>query len=84
MPLAATPDGAGRARQPALIAADDIAVDRFMNGSLDFPGIATLCADAVARFGDGPAPDLDELLELDAEVRAWAAATITTAGASAD
>jgi 1-deoxy-D-xylulose-5-phosphate reductoisomerase len=67
----------------ALIAADDIAVDRFMNGSLDFPGIAILCADAVARFGDGPAPELDELLELDAEVRAWAtAATVSTTGAS--
>jgi len=69
----------------ALIAADDIAVDRFMNGSLNFPGIAALCADAVARFGDGPAPALGELLELDAEVRAWAAAaTVSTAGASAN
>ncbi len=69
----------------ALIAADDVAVDRFMNGSLDFLGIATLCADAVERFGDGPPPPLDELLALDAEVRAWAtAATVTTAGASAN
>jgi len=57
----------------ALIAADDIAVDRFLGGRLTFPGIADLCADAVARFGDGPAPDLPELLALDAEVRAWAA-----------
>jgi 1-deoxy-D-xylulose-5-phosphate reductoisomerase len=68
-----------------LIAADDVAVDRFMSGTLDFPGIATLCADAVARFGDGPPPQLDELLELDAEVRVWAsAATVTAAGASAN
>ena len=67
----------------ALIAADDVAVDRFMNGTLDFVGIPTLCADAVDRFGEGSAPDLDELIALDAEVRAWAtAATITRAGAS--
>lgn len=65
----------------ALIAADDIAVDRFMSGSLRFTGIADLCADAVARFGTGPAPDLPELLALDTEVRAWAA-TATPAGAS--
>jgi 1-deoxy-D-xylulose-5-phosphate reductoisomerase len=65
----------------ALIAADDIAVDRFLNGSLSFTGIADLCADAVARFGNGAAPDLPELLALDAEVRAWAA-TATPAGAS--
>jgi 1-deoxy-D-xylulose-5-phosphate reductoisomerase len=67
----------------ALIAADDVAVNRFMAGTLDFPGIATLCGDAVDRFGDGAAPDLEELIEFDAEVRAWAsAATVTRAGAS--
>jgi 1-deoxy-D-xylulose-5-phosphate reductoisomerase len=65
----------------ALIAADDIAVDRFLSGSLSFTGIADLCADAVMRFGNGPAPYLPELLALDAEVRAWAA-TATPAGAS--
>jgi 1-deoxy-D-xylulose-5-phosphate reductoisomerase len=65
----------------ALIAADDVAVDRFLAGTLSFTGIAELCADAVARFGDGAAPDLPELLSLDSEVRAWAA-TATPAGAS--
>jgi 1-deoxy-D-xylulose-5-phosphate reductoisomerase len=65
----------------ALIAADDVAVDRFLGGTLGFTGIASLCADAMARFGDGPAPDLPQLLELDAEVRAWAA-TAAAAGAS--
>ena len=65
----------------ALIAADDVAVDRFLAGTLPFTGIAGLCADAVSRFGDGPAPDLPELLALDTEVRAWAA-TATYAGAS--
>jgi 1-deoxy-D-xylulose-5-phosphate reductoisomerase len=65
----------------ALIAADDVAVDRFLKGTLSFTGIAELCADAVTRFGDGTAPDLPELLSLDAEVRSWAA-TATPAGAS--
>jgi len=58
----------------ALIAADDVAVDRFLNGSISFNGIAELCGDAVARFGanEVEAPDLDELIALDADVRAWA------------
>jgi 1-deoxy-D-xylulose-5-phosphate reductoisomerase len=65
----------------ALIAADDVAVERFLGGSLGFGQIAGLCADAIDRFGDGPAPDLDELIALDAEVRAWSA-TATPFGAS--
>ena len=35
----------------ALIAADDVAVARFLDGTLDFPGIPRLLEDAVARFG---------------------------------
>ncbi|MFL5779468.1 MAG: 1-deoxy-D-xylulose-5-phosphate reductoisomerase [Chloroflexota bacterium] len=54
----------------ALIAADDVAVGRFLDGELDFPGIPRLLEAAVARFGAGPPPDADELVELDAEVRA--------------
>ncbi len=65
----------------ALIAADDVAVDRFLKGTLSFTGIVELCAEAVKRFGDGAAPDLPELLSLDTEVRSWAA-TATYAGAS--
>jgi 1-deoxy-D-xylulose-5-phosphate reductoisomerase len=56
----------------ALIAADDVAVDRFLAGGLGFTGIAALAADAVERFGDGPAPDADALEDLDADVRGWA------------
>ena len=58
----------------ALIAADDVAVERFLNGTLTFTGIAQLCGDAVNRFGSGQpqAPNLDELIALDADVRAWA------------
>ena len=61
----------GPAASAALIAADDIAVERFLAGSLDFPGIARLCELAVDRAA-GEAPDVDELIALDAEVRRWA------------
>ena len=55
----------------ALIAADDIAVARFLSGDLDFPGIARMLDDAVERFGtrSDPDPDLDQLVALDLEVR---------------
>jgi 1-deoxy-D-xylulose-5-phosphate reductoisomerase len=55
----------------ALIAADDVAVARFLAGSLDFPGIPRLLEQAVARYGSGPdqAPGVDELVALDREVR---------------
>jgi 1-deoxy-D-xylulose-5-phosphate reductoisomerase len=56
----------------ALIAADDVAVSRFLDGSLGFTGIPRLLEDAVARFGTGQGstkPDVAELIALDAEVR---------------
>ena len=56
----------------ALIAADEVAVARFLGGTLDFPGIPRLLEDAVLRFGTGPgqAPGYDDLVALDLEVRA--------------
>ncbi len=56
----------------ALIAADEVAVERFLAGSLDFPGIARVLEAAVLRFGGGAdqAPDVDALVALDREVRA--------------
>lgn len=55
-----------------LITADDVAVARFLAGDFDFPGIPRLLEDAVGRFGTSgqPDPDVDELMTLDAEVRA--------------
>jgi 1-deoxy-D-xylulose-5-phosphate reductoisomerase len=55
----------------ALIAADDVAVSRFLDGTLDFLGIPRLLERAVERFGDarGPDPDVEALVALDAEVR---------------
>ncbi len=62
----------GSRASAALIAADEVAVARFLAGTLDFPGIPRLLEAAVTRFGEGPdqAPDIDALIALDREVRA--------------
>jgi 1-deoxy-D-xylulose-5-phosphate reductoisomerase len=61
----------GQRATTALIAADDVAVARFLEGTLDFPGIPALLEAAVDRFGrDGDQePDVEALVVLDAEVR---------------
>ena len=57
----------------ALIAADDVAVSRFLAGSLSFTGIPDLLEAAIARFGSrsGPPPDVEDLLSMDHEIRSW-------------
>ncbi len=71
----------GSRASAALIAADEVAVARFLDGTLDFPGIPRLLEAAVRRFGGGPdqAPDLDGLVALDREVRAAFATGAVTA-----
>src|SRR3954447_18869935 len=61
----------GRRASAALIAADDVACARFLEGSLGFTGIPELLEAAVDRFGtaDGGDPDVDELVAIDADVR---------------
>jgi 1-deoxy-D-xylulose-5-phosphate reductoisomerase len=56
----------------ALIAADEVAVARFLDGSLGFTGIPALLEAAVERFGGtaAPDPDVEELVALDLDVRA--------------
>jgi 1-deoxy-D-xylulose-5-phosphate reductoisomerase len=63
---------AGPRASAALIAADDVAVARFLDGTLDFDGIPRLLGAAVERFGTAGdrGPDVDGLIALDAEVRA--------------
>ena len=63
---------AGPRASAALIAADEVAVERFLDGTLDFPGIARLLEAAVERFGGTgePDPDVEGLIELDEAVRA--------------
>jgi 1-deoxy-D-xylulose-5-phosphate reductoisomerase len=65
---------AGPRATAAFISADEVAVARFLAGSLDFSGIPRLLGSAVERFGTaGPVePSLQELLALDTEVRAFA------------
>jgi len=67
---------AGPRASTALISADEVAVARFLGGRLDFNGIARLLGAAVERFGQAHAtePSLEELVALDAEVRAFAEA----------
>ena len=62
----------GQRATTALIAADEVAVEQFLAGSLEFTGIPWLLESAVARFGDSAdqAPDLESLVALDTEVRA--------------
>jgi 1-deoxy-D-xylulose-5-phosphate reductoisomerase len=66
---------AGPWASAALIAADDVAVSRFLEGTLDFMGIPRLLEEAVSRHGAGDGePNVDELVAIDAEVRAAFAA----------
>ena len=62
----------GSRASAALIAADEVAVARFLEGSLHFGDIPRVLEAAVARFGNGAdqAPDVDTLIALDGEVRA--------------
>ena len=65
---------AGPRATSAFISADEVAVARFLGGTLDFPGISRLLGAAVERFGtSGPTePSLEGLIALDAEVRVFA------------
>ena len=70
----------GSRASAALNAADEVAVARFLAGTLDFPGIPRLLEAAVRRFGEGPdqTPDVAGLVELDRAVReAFAAGPVT-------
>ena len=71
----------GSRASAALIAADEVAVERFLAGSLEFQGIPRLLEAMVDRFGtEGDrSPDLETLVALDGEVRA-ACASATRRG----
>jgi 1-deoxy-D-xylulose-5-phosphate reductoisomerase len=60
---------AGGNRGVILNAADEVAVEAFLDGRIAFTEIASLIEDAVDRWGEPREPQLDELVALDAEVR---------------
>jgi 1-deoxy-D-xylulose-5-phosphate reductoisomerase len=66
----------GQRATTALIAADEVAVARFLDGSIGFADIPRLLEAAVDRYGTGAAqsPSLGELMSLDHEVRSAFAA----------
>jgi 1-deoxy-D-xylulose-5-phosphate reductoisomerase len=61
---------AGGNRGTVLNAADEVAVEAFLAGAIAFPRIATIIERAVGRWGADLEPELDEIVALDAEVRA--------------
>ena len=67
---------AGPRASTALISADEVAVARFLAGTLDFNGIPRLLGAAVERFGPGEPvePSLEQLVAIDVEVRSFAEA----------
>ena len=71
---------AGGNRGTILNAADEVAVRAFLAGQIAFPRVADVIAAAVDRWGSDSEPNLDEILGLDAEVRA-ALSTELPAGA---
>lgn len=64
---------AGGAAPGALIAADGVAVDRFLAGDFPLGGIPHLLRDAVQQFGTRPAPaSVEDVIDLHEEVTQFA------------
>jgi len=74
---------AGGGAPAVLNAANEIAVEAFLEGHLSFPGIAGVIAETLAAFAPPPASDIDTLLALDVEARAHAARFCRLAGSAA-
>jgi 1-deoxy-D-xylulose-5-phosphate reductoisomerase len=73
---------AGGNRGTILNAADETAVAAFLAGTIRFPRIAGVIADAVERWGAEAEPNLDEIVALDAEVRATLSLELGLGGAA--
>jgi 1-deoxy-D-xylulose-5-phosphate reductoisomerase len=71
----------GGNRGVVLNAADEVAVDAFLDGRITFGAIATTIDDAVARWGADAEPDLAAIESLDREVRDQLRADIGPASA---
>jgi 1-deoxy-D-xylulose-5-phosphate reductoisomerase len=73
---------AGGNRGTILNAADEAAVAAFLAGTISFPRIAEVIAEAVERWGDPAEPDLEGIVALDGEVRAGLSAELGLGGAA--
>jgi 1-deoxy-D-xylulose-5-phosphate reductoisomerase len=73
---------AGGNRGTILNAADEAAVAAFLAGTISFPRIASLIAEAVERWGVATEPDLEGIVALDAEVRAALSVELGVGGAA--
>ena len=73
---------AGGNRGTILNAADETAVAAFLAGSIRFPRIASVIAEAVERWGAAPEPDLAGIVALDAEVRTALSVELGLSGAA--
>jgi 1-deoxy-D-xylulose-5-phosphate reductoisomerase len=67
---------AGPRASAALISADEVAVARFLGGTLEFGGIPRVLGAAVEKFGSSEPrePSLEQVIALDTEVRSFAEA----------
>ncbi len=71
---------AGGVAPAVLNAANEVAVDAFLNGRLPFNAIATVVAATLHALGHGSADNLDAVLAADAAARAHAAAAVRARG----
>ena len=76
LPLAYACGRAGKTAPAVMNAANEVAVERFLAGELDFLGIVEVVRDVVAARPDSAGESLDEILAADAWARAAAAAAI--------
>jgi len=60
---------AGGAAGCVLNAADEIAVEEFLEGRIGFPAIAATVAETLDRLPGGPAASVEEILAIDSEAR---------------
>ncbi|MEX1072156.1 MAG: 1-deoxy-D-xylulose-5-phosphate reductoisomerase, partial [Chloroflexota bacterium] len=58
------------------------AVAAFLAGTISFPRIGSVIADAVERWGGPGEPELDAIVALDAEVRSALSAELGLGGAA--
>ena len=74
--LARSAGESGGAAPCVLNAADEVAVEAFLDGGLPFTGIPEVVETVLERVGDAPALDFDQLFEADLEAREVARETV--------